>query len=436
MYKEHKNLEIKLKDLQQKKEIKNYILNSSLTKSESLSFNNPILGGAYNPLHNDNNFGGFLTVEWQDGKISKTTVEPSCIKNFSTKMKTLKSLRYEDEAEKNFLEQPENIHFTEQSDSIIQNNEYSTNKVLVKRAQKYQNFVDKLGEKARECEISIGTTSTYVSNSKNLNLEETRTIAYVSMNLAGKTTFGFGCRKIENLKKDKKFLKRLGELYNATQNKVKYKNQKDVLLNPRTFIELLDTFLISNIVAGSIYNKDSAFNMKSFEKNQIVGNKDFNIITEPKRSMSIGASNFSEIGWTYPKKETFIKDGKLIKPISNHRYANLLNIDPTPPISSYKLIDLGDIESPQSIEQSVEKIENGLYIQVLLGVHTVNKSTGDFSLVAPNAVIIGNGEMIGITEVLVRGNMFEILRDIEVIYRDTLTEKPYAILPGVEITPT
>ncbi|GEM_PF-898737 len=77
----------------------------------------------------------------------------------------------------------------------------------------------------------------------------------------------------------------------------------------------------------------------------------------------------------------------------------------------------------KSLEEMIKKIKKGVLIKAVLGFHTANKITGDFSNTILSGYVIEKGEIKGMAEPGawgVKGNVFEILRNIKELSKKRL----------------
>lgn len=64
--------------------------------------------------------------------------------------------------------------------------------------------------------------------------------------------------------------------------------------------------------------------------------------------------------------------------------------------------------------KDLSEISNGVLTTSVLGAHTANPISGDFSVEVSNAFKIENGEMGDpINKAMISGNVFEIMKEIE-----------------------
>ena len=74
---------------------------------------------------------------------------------------------------------------------------------------------------------------------------------------------------------------------------------------------------------------------------------------------------------------------------------------------------------------------DGVYINTLVGTHTANPVSGDFSVNTENAFLIKKGKWIPLKHVMVAGNVFELLRRIEEIGKESRQESSIVCSPTV-----
>jgi PmbA protein len=434
----HIKLNEKLKSSVKARTIKNYILNSSVSSKTSIGVIGKKLGGAYRPVVTSSDFSGTLLVEWPGGLISKSEVNASWVRSFERKLKSIKKLSYRDDAAKNFLAQQKITDHTKQADNAILTEKVDINKTLISRTKDLHSWITDLKEKVPEVDANIGSSMRSFSNSKDNHLKERHTFVDISALLGQYAWMGFAERNDSKYEKKINYLKNWTEKkYRAMKKDAKRIEKKiDVILSPSKFQALFDHFILENISANAIYKRRSCYTISDFEKNKKIGPDNMTLTVTPRKEMSLGGSNFSSTGWSYPDEFKFFENGKLKAPISGHRHAKLLKISPTPPIKSFRLTNFGPIE--KSIEENdfISQTDNAILITQLLGLHTQDSSTGDFSLVAPMSLIVKNGKFVGRTEVMIRGNMFDILKNIDQIYRGPLMESPYISTNRVEIIKT
>ncbi len=95
----------------------------------------------------------------------------------------------------------------------------------------------------------------------------------------------------------------------------------------------------------------------------------------------------------------------------------------TPSISNSNII----IEFNEFID--LDDIKDGVWVTDVLGAHTANPISGDFSVEINNAFIIENGELIApVKKGMLSGNIFDVLSDVEAL-SGSVKQKGNVVLP-------
>ena len=112
---------------------------------------------------------------------------------------------------------------------------------------------------------------------------------------------------------------------------------------------------------------------------------------------------------------TACKEGEDVASTGNaiRSYDNL----PVPGATNF-IINASD-EATASKDEILADIREGLFIQDVIGAHTASRASGDFSVVAQNAWYIKNGELSPVKQVMLVGNMQDLLRGVELLATDT-----------------
>lgn len=86
----------------------------------------------------------------------------------------------------------------------------------------------------------------------------------------------------------------------------------------------------------------------------------------------------------------------------------------TPSIGTRNLI----IEHP--VFDIIDETKDGVIVNTVIGAHTANPISGDFSVEARNSFLIKNGEISSpIKSMMISGNIFDVLKNIDGMGKDT-----------------
>lgn len=206
----------------------------------------------------------------------------------------------------------------------------------------------------------------------------------------------------------------------------------DIVLSPTALSHLLDATFIPALSGRNVHTGRSFFAGKMGEE---VMDRRFSLIDDPFDSR--GISNCYWDGEGMPVQKTaFIEKGILSSFAYDLKTAYLYGEKPTghavrsgmsgaPGIGNHNLILTGTTRDVMS--------EDAIYIHDLIGAHTANPMSGDFSVELSSPYhISGGGLDTPIKTGMLSGNVFEMLRAIEGCSEDTRTMGSL-ILPSTRI---
>lgn len=203
--------------------------------------------------------------------------------------------------------------------------------------------------------------------------------------------------------------------------------QTAVVFSPGVVGELLGQFIYPNLVGQTILEGQSAFKVEDFKNHQLVFHEDLSLFVDPLRPLEWSSYLLTSEG--VPAKQTvLIQRGSLHSPILRMKDAKAWGAPPTG--ISYGTSGLY-LKSAQEKpwEEVLEGIEDGILILSVLGMHTQNSVSGDYSLSAPQSLRILKGKIVGKRDVKINGNFFRDLAGAETVLGKAEIElKPYLVV--------
>jgi len=202
----------------------------------------------------------------------------------------------------------------------------------------------------------------------------------------------------------------------------------DVVLDYYAAVGLLQTF-INAFDGENVRRGRSILNGKLGEE---IANPVLSITDNPLLEKGMYTSKCDDEGSVSQKTE-LIKDGKLNSFIYDIYTANCEGIKTTSNglRGSYlttPMISPTNLEFEFSEMKDLSEIDNGVLTTSVLGAHTANPISGDFSVEASNAFKIKNGELSEpINKAMVSGNIFEIMKTVEGLKSEIKQYGPYII---------
>ena len=205
-------------------------------------------------------------------------------------------------------------------------------------------------------------------------------------------------------------------------------NDYDVVLDYYAATGLLQTFL-------NAFDGENVRRGRSILKDKIgseIANPSLCITDNPLMEKGMISSKCDGEG-TPSQKTDLIKDGVLNSFIYDIYTANKVNGKTTSNgyRSSYlstPMISPSNLEFKFSEMKDISEIDKGILTTSVLGAHTANPISGDFSVEASNAFKIENGELTDpINKAMISGNIFEIMKKVEGIKSEIKQYGPYVI---------
>ena len=191
-------------------------------------------------------------------------------------------------------------------------------------------------------------------------------------------------------------------------------NDYDVVLDYYAAVGLLQTYI-------SAFNGENVLRGRSILKDKLgseIANPTLNIIDNPLLDKGMYTSKCDGEG-SVSRKTSLIKDGVLNSFIYDIYNANKVGEKTTSNglRGSYfttPMISPTNLEFEFGEMMDLSEIKNGVLTTSVLGAHTANPISGDFSVEASNAFKIENGELTDpINKAMISGNIFEIMKNVE-----------------------
>lgn len=193
-------------------------------------------------------------------------------------------------------------------------------------------------------------------------------------------------------------------------------NDYDVVLDYHAATGLLSTFI-------SAFSAENVQRERSILKNKIgeeIVSPNLSITDDATLPKALGSTNCDGEG-TVTQKTELVENGILKSFLYDIYTANKGNCESTGngfrgSFSSTPGVSPSNILFDFKDELEINDIQNGVLTTSVLGAHTANPISGDFSVEASNGFKIENGEITEpINKAMISGNIFELLKDCEAI---------------------
>ena len=201
---------------------------------------------------------------------------------------------------------------------------------------------------------------------------------------------------------------------NSLETKPIETNDYDVVLDYYAATGLLQTFI-------GAFDGENVGRGRSILKDKIgteIANPTLSIIDNPLLEKGMYSTKCDGEG-SVSQKTDLIKEGVLSSFIYDIYTANKQNVETTSNgfRGSYittPMISPSNLEFKFSEMKDLSEIDKGVLTTSVLGAHTANPISGDFSVEASNAFKIENGELTDpVEKAMISGNIFEIMKKVE-----------------------
>ena len=296
---------------------------------------------------------------------------------------------------------------------------------MEKEAKKYCDKVESFSG----CAISYSSGKYGIINSKGLNLKNKSNLltAYVVPIVKDGENMYDGCGYVVAKSLDEIDPAKIakmgvdGALSKIGATSIPAGNYK-VIINNEAMVSLLSTF--AGIFSGDAVQK--GLSLLKGKEGEIIASDIVNLVDDPHLKDGLASVAFDDEG-VATVKTYLIQDGKLNTLLHNLKTANKAGVKSTG--NGFKASYASPISvSPtnfyiepgvNSLEEMTKKIDKGLIITDLAGLHSgANSITGDFSLAAKGFYIENGVKTHPVEQITVAGNFFTLLTDIEEVGDD------------------
>ncbi len=290
-----------------------------------------------------------------------------------------------------------------------------------------QTLIDMVEEKG--CNPTAGGYGVTVSkvdivNSNGVDVTETQTGcgASVSVNVKDgdvvSSAYYYDVRHDKNIDLDKIVEKSTKLALDSRNSEPTTTRDTKVVLNHTAAVSLLGTFL------GALNSENKQRGRSRFKDmlNQQVASENFSLTDDGTIDGAL-ESSISDSEGTPSQKTTLIEDGILKNFIydSYHAKKDELDVKTTANAvrdgySSVSTVGFTNLKLDFKESYDISEITDGIIVDNVMGAHTANPITGDFSVEVLNAFEIKNGSIVNpIKKAMISGNIFEIMKSASAI---------------------
>ena len=376
----------------------------------SLGIKDREAGNPHAPLTISDSGGARYLLIWQDGRISRGYLEKRQVEDEpeAALEETIRAA-YEDPDAAQVLGpvDPPPVALHDPHVAALSRGEGST---LAERLDAVRERVSAAGVRTWSGSFSFSEGQARLVTSAGLDVSGEGTSAGWHVTVNGEIGDGFGARNLDSATEFGARMDRLLETAGRLEVDAPAMpgGRHRVILHPRVVESYALNTLLTNLEGSSVAHGEGHFRIDQFGSNTPLLREDLTLRLDPLEPMKSGSYRFTREGLPAARC-TFIDRGCLVQPVLDLKYAKRLGLPPTPvPYSADNLY----LEGPERLPlaRALERADGGALVLSVLGVHTQDSASGDFSLSAPQALRIDGAGFAGRLKATISGNLFELLR--------------------------
>lgn len=187
-----------------------------------------------------------------------------------------------------------------------------------------------------------------------------------------------------------------------------------LIFAPSASDSFVKKYIASNLYGRQVVEKQSKFSLADFASRESAFRDDISIsFSQDSDEYEVNNIPLTCEG-VYAEPASFVKNGRLMTPMLDLKYARKAEMQPTAYLtadmfqcSDFSLrVETGEYECVNNV---IADMTEGFIIFGVLGLHTQDHTSGDFSVSSPYSLAIRDGKFDGIVKLSLSGNFFEIL---------------------------
>jgi len=387
------------------------------SRAVSLGVKDNLPGGVYTPPSYHQGESGEVFLVWADGKCSQSRVQylPGQQKLGENELSQWRLAAYED-PDASEIPRPEALPLVAVEDRELQ-------KIVTGSAEKlFEQLGRWLEAKPRDAKIQGNIQGVWgyrhlrTSTGLAVTYQQSQYMMWVSINsLVGA---GWGKRRIILPNEEEMLWQRLVEYYSFLQHRgPEIIPGTKVIFTPAVVEEMVGQFILPNLMGENVLNGQSAWEEGNFRAGRVVFDSQLSLVLDPLRPLEWGSYLVTAEG-VPARRSVLVQNGSLQTPILRLKDAKRWGGEATAlPHGTSGLYVYAD--SAEDWLPALESIDDGVLILSVLGLHTQNAVTGDYSLSAPQALRIKQGKIMGRIDVKLNGNFFQDMASAQTRYART-----------------
>lgn len=390
--------------------VRAWSLRRSHSRHASLGVKDGQTGNAHAPFALSESTGVHYLLVWGDGRVSRGAWERRQVEHGLDRAVDEARLAAYDDPDAAQVVGPAILPDVELHDAAAAGAALGDGREIADRLDAVRQIVAQRAFRTWSGSFAAGESVARVATSAGFDASTSGTSVSWHVRFNGEIGDGFGARRAES---QTEFLARLARLASLAEELARDAARgtdpvDTVLLHPRVVEEYVVETLLANLDGAAVAHGQSHFERSRFGSDAPVLRDDIELRVDPLLPFRLGS--YACTGEGVPAcPTTLIERGRLVLPVLDLKYAKRLGLAPTAQPQAMDSVCFGGARAI-SYAEALERAAGGLLVLSVLGVHTQDPTSGDFSLSAPQALRIGAGRFEGRQRATISGNLFDLLR--------------------------
>ncbi|MEA4883797.1 MAG: metallopeptidase TldD-related protein [Clostridia bacterium] len=371
------------------------------------------LGGAYSPPRSQSEISGGVFIIWQDGSCSRGKIDSRTIHRLPQNMEMWRSLAYRDDDAAYIAElaPPTSVELVDpRIGEVASGSSTSVFETLAEIASAAREG----GAEVIDAQAGCSASETIVATSRGLWVKYPETMAWCEWDLD--KTFGDSRlgRSLESWQALERSVSGTAERAMASKTVGSLPSRDmTVLLAPEVADSFIGHYLASNMNGEAVAERRSRYSLDQFRSGDMAFRHDLDLLVDTVIPFGSGSSPCTPEG--IPSgRAALAEGGRLVTPILDAKYSRRCGMAPTPvPAAGLSAGHAGMLLCTRQMEAWQDMMHgacDSLLVSTVLGMHTQDPATGNFSLAAPDSILIRDGRFAGAVKAVISGNFFDALQ--------------------------
>jgi len=362
-------------------------------------------GSVYTPPSYRQGESGDVFLVWADGTCSQAMVQlpfSSSPEYWAKELEQWRQASYED-PDAVHIPSPESLPLVAVEDRAIKAIISGDDKILFDQADRWLNDKPSKAKMQGSIQAAWGYRHVRTSTGLAVTYQQSQFVSWFSFD----SLIGGGFAKRRLIRPEEQ-----EGLWAQTVNQYEWMQKEAPPVEPKTQVifapsmteDMLRQFILPNFSGDRVIEGQGAFSKESFLESKQIFHQQFSLIIDPLRPLEMGSYLVTPEG--VPANQTvLVQDGQLKTPFLRIKDAVRWGAKPTAvPQGTAGLYLKHQTEVPWV--EALQRVEDGVLILSVLGLHTQDSVSGSYSLSAPHSLRIIKGQIVGKTDVKLSGNFF------------------------------